>query len=77
MFSCINEKCEGHDGLKRIECYPAGSKPITARYFSKKKKEFIVREITSFEQLCDHRDYDAIIRTIKAYTGLHYSNGLG
>jgi DNA modification methylase len=65
LFSCINEKCEGHDGLKRIECYPAGSKPIRARYFSKKKKEFIVREITSFEQLCDHRDYDAIIRQLK------------
>lgn len=40
MWQCqenINEKCEGHNGLKRIECYPAGSKPIRARYFSGKK----------------------------------------
>ena len=65
MFSCINEKCEGHNGLKRIECYPAGSKPIRARYFSGKKKEFIVREITSFEQLYNKCDYDAIISQLK------------
>ncbi len=65
VFNCENPKCEGRNGLKRIECIPAGSKPIRARYFSKKSKSVLIRGITSVDQLSNIQDYEVIIRQQK------------
>jgi DNA modification methylase len=62
IFKCPNPKCKGKDGVRRVDCIPNCSKPLRARYSSKKTKQVLIREITSVEQICNLPDFEAIIR---------------
>lgn len=53
IYRCENSDCQGHYGVKRIECTPDGSIPIRARFKSRKTEKIMTRAIESVEQICN------------------------
>jgi hypothetical protein len=68
VYRCANKSCEGHSGVKRIECRPNGSIPIRASYKSNKTNQTKIRLIDSITQICNYEELFNVSKKLKYNT---------